>query len=79
MNFCLVKTPHRESPEYALQHSVCRECKVIQPCAVIRGWTVCRNCLEQIDHAFCSARAGEAGKRMQEEIKGVENEHEVHP
>jgi len=56
---------HRTSPEYEIEWSVCRECRNIQQCAVIRGWKVCRSCIEKIDMEFCSKRA----QKLDEEFR----------
>lgn len=66
--YALTKTPHRESPAFETKHDVCRECRHIQPCVVMRGWCVCYGCLSQIDRLFCEWRAqdGEVGAREPE-------------
>ena len=56
-DLALKRTPHRESPAFELKWDVCRECRHIQQVTVIRGWHVCRGCLEQMDQLFTSIRA----------------------
>jgi len=48
---------HKDSPVHELIWHTCRECRIIQNCVVVRGWYVCRICLEKIDEEFCRRRA----------------------
>lgn len=53
---------HKDSPKHELVWHVCRECHHIQHCVVLRGWNVCRTCIERIDKDFCSKRCDELFK-----------------
>lgn len=61
---------NRDSPPYELKWQVCRECRRIQSCVVLRGWYVCRKCLEEQDREFCERRALEMEEKWRRERGG---------